>query len=331
MADGSDDDQQVRYLRGSSESNGLNVALSNPPAQGSDFAQSTSFAQGNLEAQGSSVAQGPLDVNPNVDDALAALLESEESDDPVFTAGDDLLIAITNELQETQGERVPDKVAALLNAVCLKDFKKPGTAASEVMEKLRLVSTPENLSFLQPTRVNDSVFRALTASTAKRVNQEGHTVELALTRAICLQTKILQQLTTNTMSDSAKQDSIRKLAQSTEFLAFSRHKVNELRREVIVSNLNANYKSLGNSTKVENGLLFGSQLETSMREVESASKLTRRLSRASGSGSPFLGPRPPREGHFYQRNSRQRGRGWRRGYPPHRQYKRGSGQQMLHQ
>lgn len=85
-----------------------------------------------------------------------------------------------------------------------------------------------------------------------------------------------------------------------EFGSFARAKENDTRRGQILTSLNEDYKHLAAETKAESGLLFGINLESAMKSVESANGLSKKLM--------FMGPRNQNAGRHFLGPSRGRSR-----------------------
>ena len=96
------------------------------------------------------------------------------------------------------------------------------------------------------------------------------------------------------------------ISDSLEFGSFPRSRINDIRREAVLGNVNRSYSHLIATTKASDGFLFGSDLEGAMKSVELANNLSQKLAipsrSATNSGKPFLG-------------KRGRGRGRSKGYP----------------
>ena len=118
-------------------------------------------------------------------------------------------------------------------------------------------------------------------------------------------------------SDAASKkfnDIFKLLADSVELSCFGRARVNEARRNNILSTLNSSYRQLATTPSASEGLLFGKNLEDAMQSVDSVNELSERLaSRApaaprnpvSASQFPFLGQRPQGRSRGYPRGRHQ--------------------------
>ena len=171
--------------------------------------------------------------------------------------------------------------------------------------KFKEFPVPENIPSLCPNRVNDGVFKALSAP-CKKLNGDLHLVETALCKSMNAQALALEKLVdlkAKLSKDLGAQvnEVFTLMANSVEFNCLARARTNEVRRAQILNGLNANYKHLAVETKPENGLLFGSNLEASMRSVEVSNRLSQKL---SARPHPFLG------------HQRGRGQPRRRGFAP---------------
>ena len=245
---------------------------------------------------------------------------------------DDFLEKLAAEAEIKDGPDIMPSVTKLINNHLARKFQRgnggehdPTSQTSAVVDKFKRYPVPANLAKLKSCRTNDSVFKAMT-TTSKRCNGDLHLAESALCKSITAQATALQDLANlkNNLpkSVSTQFDNVfRSLADAVEFSVFSRAKVNETRRENILANLNNNYKHLASNTVPENGLLFGDNLETAMRSVETSNRLAQRLSAPKPTTRPFLGYRQRARGR--NRTQPQRGHYHQPHYQPHQQSQRG--------
>lgn len=224
---------------------------------------------------------------------------------------------------EKQGPEVHVAVATLVNNNLKRDFTKgnrsfedDNSQTSLVVNKFKKYPTPANVSQTMPCRVNDGVFKAMKAQ-SKKLNSELHLVEITNCKAINAQItsmeKVLElkSLIKKPELEDKFNEVFSHLANSIEFLCLGRAKTNDIRKEQILGQLNDAYKHLASETKPEMGLLFGENLEAKMRSVESANRLSKKLS-SSTTTNPFLGRGSTRN------RGRYRSRGYNsRGYQPY--------------
>lgn len=277
-----------------------------------------------------------ITANSGVDPGDSALLDflgsvnkSDSRDTPQpQELHDPFLDILAAEAEAKDGPAILPAVAKLVDNHLVRKFQRgsggehdPASQSSMVVDKFKKYPVPCNLSKLKSCRTNDSVFKAMTPM-SKRCNGDLHLAESALCKGITAQATAMQELAglkhKLPKSVSSEFDGVfRHLADAVEFTAFSRAKVNETRRETILSNLNTSYKPLVSNTTPENGLLFGDNLENAMRSVETSNRLAQRLSAAPRSMSrPFLGFRGRSRG-------RNRPHSYRNQYQPRQQSQRG--------
>lgn len=252
--------------------------------------------------------------------ALGEFLESQSEVDaqsmPHNNTDDDFL----NDLADLSGannlgQPVKQPVAKLFTNYLSKDFtgssiKSVGdlSQTAQIVDKFNKYSTPENIKGLLYCKVNDGVFKAM-SPTAKRANADLQLAEAAVCKALTAEATVFDKLSeikskiTDPILRSGFNEIFSLLADSVEFCAFTRSKINESRRTQILNSLNENYKHLISETKPENGLLFGNNLENAMKTVEQTNKLSRKLapstSYKTSNVRSFLGR--------HQRGSRGRG------------------------
>lgn len=247
----------------------------------------------------------------------------------------DLLAA---EAAVVEGPAITNSVAKLINNHLSRDFRRsaPSTdmsgnnnnsATARVLEKVNNTLIPENTPNLKSCRVNEGMFKAMPAI-ARKYNGELRLTESALCRAVVCQGQAMEKLlnlkslAANSLG-SAFDDVFKDIATAIEFNVCSRAKVNNVRREVILDNVNDNYKHLSRTTVPSGGLLFGEDLDNAMKSVESSNRLSLKLSDRLGKQTnanyrPFLGQRGrfrgrPRSSYHHHPYSQQG-----RNLPPHR-------------
>lgn len=259
-------------------------------------------------------------------DFLGSMSRNEDRETPQELQ-DSFLDILAAEAEAKDGPAILPAVAKLVENHLIRKFQRgsggehdPASQSSMVVDKFKKYPVPSNLSKLKSCRTNDSVFKAMTPM-SKRCNGDLHLAESALCKGITAQATAMQELAglkhKLPKSVSAGFDNIfRHMADAVEFTAFSRSKVNETRRETILSNLNTNYKPLVSNTTPENGLLFGDNLENAMRSVETSNRLAQRLSAPRSMSRPFLGFRGRSRG-------RNRPHSYRTQYQPRQQSQRG--------
>lgn len=233
----------------------------------------------------------------------------------------DIVDTLAAEAMAEKGPILHASVAKLIGNHLSRDFSRTQqgqedqlSPGSLVFNKLKTYKVPENVSQLIPCRVNDSVAKAL-PSGAKKVCTELHMVESALCKAMTAQGLAMEKLIMlkNHLPNSTMNEFnevFRCLADSVEFSAFSRERVNDSRRSRLLSNLNSNYRHLNSTTQASNGLLFGNDLEAAMRSVESTNRLSQKLSASRQSSTHY-------SSSFLERG---RGRGRQRPRPRDHQY-----------
>lgn len=200
--------------------------------------------------------------------------------------------------------------------------------SSVALDKIKNTRIPDNIPVLKPCLVNESIFKAMPPA-VKRSNVHGQMTEHAICKSLSIQSRIMDvalKLKEHVKPEGLHllQDILKNLGESTEFLAFGRARVNDGRKQAIVSSLNNSYRSLASRTSPGDGLLFGSNLGEAMKEVEESNKLTNKLTKpppsfpSSNTRGNFLGRGQGRgRGQFRRHpyvprgNSRGRGRGQR--------------------
>lgn len=214
---------------------------------------------------------------------------------------------------ESNGPPVQDTVAKFFKNQLNRDFVHMSVKSTDecsndsatVLTKMRNIRCPSNVPELKPCTVNSSVYRVVPAQT-KRVNLNAQLSEQAICMSMAKQAELMQGLLD--LKDEIKPSGAEKLQEllkltgnSVELLSFARTRANVSRRDLILANINNNYKALGSKTAPGDGLLFGNNLTEAMKDVEDSYKLSKKLSKSSDTINPskkdFLG----------------RGRGRRRG------------------
>ena len=148
---------------------------------------------------------------------------------------------------------------------------------------------------------------------SKKVNGDLHIVESTICKSLTAQCMAmdklleLQSVVRKPELAGKFEEVFSPLADSMEFGCLSRARTYEVRRDLVLTSLNDNYKHLSTDTKPEKGLLFGENLEESMRAVETANKLSKKLSHKPPQQANFLGQLRGFRG--------ARGRGQYRGHP----------------
>ena len=191
-------------------------------------------------------------------------------------------------LQETtaavSGPRLMDKVNKVMKA-----FMVVSEPLKDTPEKIKSVLVPEGSDFLVQTRVNDAIYPLLSAP-LKKENSNSLKLENVITKSSIIQADLMQKMFELKKHLPVSQadlvnNMIRDLAKSVEILGFGRAKLNEARRETIVGSLNSEFKSVLTATSPGDGLLFGSSLNDSLKEIDIANKMTARLSRFGDSSN----------------------------------------------
>ena len=264
--------------------------------------------------------EAPRGVDSPVVNPLQEFLKETQPDDEDHcqaTDGseleDDFLSSLADSVVDKQGPAVSGPVAKLFSNHLDRNYAKGGQSDSSsrtvnnLVDKLKAVPVPANLTDLKTCRVNEGVYKAMTPP-AKRLNGDLQLVESALCKGLISQASVMDKLV-QLKAETPKEfrgkfnDIFSLLADSVEFSTFARFKSNETRRDQILSGLNEDYKFLSSETVAESGLLFGNNLETAMKSVESANRLSKKLvSRAQGQSRAFSA-------------QRGRGRGRSRGRP----------------
>ena len=253
--------------------------------------------------------------------SCASNTENSKSNKNCITDSLDSLLDSMFSNNDVSGPPVHEHVARFFSNQLARDFSqlKEGfrsldggeTDSSVVLSKMKDLAPPSNIDELRPCTVNGSVYRAM-PPLSKRFNMQGQFAEQGICRTLTTQAKIMEGLLE--LKDHLKpsgseklQDLLKLTGNSVEFLAFSRARVNEGRRSMILANINGGYRSLASKTVPKNGLLFGDDLAGAMREVEDSNRLAKKLVKhdfqtSSGSGA---------KAHFLGRG-RGRGRNFRR-------------------
>lgn len=260
-------------------------------------------------------------------------IDKEQANDDV----EDFLAALAAETQETEGPPLQENVAKLINNNLKRNFDKPldkfATTGEEksqgalVITKMKEFDVPSNTPQLKSCRINESIFKALSPA-VKRETGDMLYVESAMCKTMVAQGKAMDKLVElrqqlNADGTKILNEVFKCMSDAIEFSAFARSRTNDCRREKVLSNLNTNYGHLRSSTKAENGQLFGDDLETAVKNVETTNRLANKLSAPRGSSRPFLG-----RGRFRGRGGSWRGRG---GYNPRLQHhNQRSNQDQLH-
>lgn len=165
------------------------------------------------------------------------------------------------------------------------------------------------------------MYKALPPS-AKKDSNDLQVIESALCKSATVQAKALDKLAElnkelNTSQKGALSEAMRAISDAVEFTVFARSRVNDTRRDRILLNVNSNYRNLSFTTKPANGWLFGSEMESSMKAVETSNRLAQKLIRPSNKNH-FLGQRERGRHHTRGRGFHQRGNqrgGYRQSYP----------------
>lgn len=218
---------------------------------------------------------------------------------------DDILELLALEAKEKRGPPIHSSVAKLVNTQLGRDFssrlvllKQQGSSLDEqssqsalVIKKIKTYEVPDNLPDLSTNKVNLGVYKALSAS-AKRDSSAAQVVDTALCKSITAQSRAMEKLVNvKQMAPGVSKELnevFKLLSDAMEFNSFAKFRVNESRRSNILANLNTNYAHLSCTTKPSNGLLFGADLEGAMKSVETANRLSQKLTQTKPSGKPFL-------------------------------------------
>jgi hypothetical protein len=252
--------------------------------------------------------QGASDAPDHaIDDAMAEIIDLVGSKDQQVASNDgyqdelDLLDNMALAALDKVGQEVHASAAKLVQNHMSRDFRKGangslGESASstldtsnslKVIEKMKEYPVPANLTVLKPCRVNESMFKASTPLT-KKINSEAQLAEAAVCKAQVVNSLLIESLIsmkTHVSPEGRKclQSVLTLVGNNVEFLALARAKVNESRRECILSAVNPNYKRLGANTSPSDGLLFGKDLEGAMKTVETSNKLAQKLTKQNRS------------------------------------------------
>jgi hypothetical protein len=225
---------------------------------------------------------------------------------------------------DLEGPPFQENIAKLFKAHLGRDFRKSTRSpledrsqAAEVINKMKSFTIPSNVSDLKSCKVDECVFKAMSPSQKRESGQLAY-VESALCKTMAAQgfaMSKLAELRKQLSSDQVKtvNEVFKSLAGAVEFATFARARVNDHRREKILMGLNSNYNHLLSTTKAENGLLFGDDLATAMKNVETTNRLANKLSSGNkGNQQSFLGRGPQRgrgryrghRGRYYQNPGR---------------------------
>lgn len=297
------EDDQLDYDQGSND----NLLLSND-----DFLAEESVSEGNCNNDPLSQPIGSPGIYDSVelDSGMKEMLAScsnenaNQKQNCSTNSLDSFLEAMCTSNAKT-GPAVKGVVGKFFTNQLSRDFSKISNSKAEssdcdsdsVLSKMKKVFHPANVEELQPCIVNASVYKAMPPN-AKKSNFQAQLAEQAVCKSLSHQAKLMEgllELKENIQPEGAqKLQSLLKLSgDSVELLAFSRARINEGRRNTILSNINNTYKPLGSRTKAEKGLLFGNDLAGAMREVEDSNKLAKKLSKPdfnnAGGRAPFLG------------------------------------------
>jgi hypothetical protein len=215
--------------------------------------------------------------NESIINPVDIILEEEEEQDIVQEEGEIFDEILQENRIEEAGPKLPDKVHNLM-----KVFLGNKEVLKNTPEKLKSVLVPEGAEFLAQSRINNAVYPLLSPS-LKRQNSEALKLESAITKSAIIQAEVMQQILEIKKLLPASQaglvnDSMKQIAKSIEILGFGRIKLNENRRSNIVASLNPGFKRLLTETSPGEGLLFGNSLGDALKEIESANKMTARLS-----------------------------------------------------
>lgn len=262
-------------------------------------------------------------VDSAMDDFINEVTPSSSKEARILQASeDDLLEALALEVQEKKGPPIHSSVAKLINNHLSRDFRRftsggVVTGADDqvshgalVVEKMKKLTFPDNLSELTTCKINAGVYKALPNSARKNCN-DMQVIESSMCKSITAQGLALEKLVDVRHKFPEAGDQINEIFKlmndSLEFNCFARARTNDARRDQVLASVNSNYRHLSISTKPSDGLLFGSDLEGAMKAVESANRLSQKLvtptnKPVGGSSRSFLG-------------QRGRGRGRMRPYP----------------
>jgi hypothetical protein len=182
---------------------------------------------------------------------------------------------------EEKGKKVSDKVNKIISSYAQTSNLERSA------EKLKKALLPEGLEFLQQTKVNECVY-SLLSNKQKKENAELMKVESAMCKTMGCHAYIMEKIFNLREALPAShshtvKDLIRDIADCTNFLAFGRRKLNGVRQQMAAAALNPEFRNLADNTTPSEGLLFGNNIADSVKEVESANKLTARLSTAASS------------------------------------------------
>lgn len=270
--------------------------------------QNMTINNNNPSCSSNSSATAVVDFADQGQSALDTFLQSNANAND--RADNNVIEDLAAEAAVLEGPAVHNSVAKLVNNHLDRDFRKSTqasdsssnnvSATARVLEKLSQTLIPENLPLLQSCRVNEGMFKAMTAI-PRKYNGELRLIESATCKAMVCQAQAMEKLL-NLKSLAAKSlgpsfdEVFKDIATSIEFSAFGRAKVNSARREIILDNVNDSYKHLSRTTVPAGGLLFGDDLQNAMKSVESSNrlsvKLSDRLGKPNNSGfRPFLGQR----------------------------------------
>lgn len=256
-----------------------------------------------------------------LDDILQEGSSDSRKDEDI--SDDEFLDSIIKDAAVSEGPSLPKKIKLLTETLSMKKYSSHAgnKEARDMADKLKGIQTPENCKFLQLTMVNPAMF-PLISGMSRKVNGEALKVEASLTKIATINAQGIDKLTNLKRKipghASENNEVIQSLAQGIEISGFGRYKLNEVRREVIVSGLNPEYKHLTETSAPGKGLLFGEDLADSMKEVETTNRLSAKLRVPSNStnntSSSFLGKgRSPQ--NRYRGRGRYRGqRGQKRQY-----------------
>ena len=213
--------------------------------------------------------------------------DEDHSQQPVhLDAEDNFLSQLAEAVVDKEGPSVSGPVAKLVGNHLNRNFRGRKSSdkaiqANDLIDKLSTIPVPANLSELRTCKVNEGVYKAMPYG-AKRLNAELQLVESSICKSLTSQALAVDALLQIKAEAPAElrpkfNEAFTHFANAIECEAFARYKTNDARRGQILAGLNEDYKFLSSETKPENGLLFGSNLESAMKSVESANRSSRKL------------------------------------------------------
>lgn len=219
---------------------------------------------------------------------------------------DDLLVQITRESKEVAGPVVSQALKAMVEGFFDRDFFHKDANEStlhKITSKFNTLSTPANLiEFFQPATVNDAVAKvAFRDAKARKLHSDAIKTETCHTKLACNHVLTIEKLIelksklSNNDQKTLIDTIIRSSALSLEFMGLQRFNIHQLRRDIITSHLNPQFKSLADSSgNANSNKLFGEELSKRLSDIEQTDRLSKKLAKpydrpTSNGSKSFLG------------------------------------------